>query len=194
MPGADALTDDKSRRQDIELITPQAELKAEVRRPGLAMVVAAARDGAIGLNGDMIWHLPGDLRYFKRLTMGGTVVMGRRTWQSLSKGALPGRRNVVISSNPDFAAPGAEVYPSLTEALETLPTEPQIFIIGGGRVYAEALPLAQTVYLTRIDAVCPEADTRFPALDPREWRLADASPTETSPKGINYHFETWVRR
>lgn len=193
MPGIDALEDTR-REPKIELIHPKEEEKNIPLRPGLAMVVAAARDGAIGRRGGMIWHLPGDLRFFKRLTMGGVVVMGRRTWQSLPKGALPGRRNVVVSRDKSFVAPGADVFDSLEEALDSLASSPRVFIIGGGTLYEACLPLARTIYLTRIDAECEDADTFFPHLDVEEWHLQESSPTEYAPDGTSYHFETWTRR
>src|SRR5574344_2079291 len=97
----------------------------------LSAIVVIAENGAIGKNGDLLCHLPADLKHFKAITMGHAIIMGRRTFQSLPKGALPGRRNIVISHNPDFEAPGAEVFTSLEEALKsTGNSSQQAFIIG----------------------------------------------------------------
>ena len=135
----------------------------------LAAVVVVAENGAIGKNGDLLCHLPADLKHFKNITMGHTIIMGRRTWDSLPKGALPGRKNVVITRNTDFVAEGAEVYHSLEEALEATATDSARFIIGGGMLYNEAFPLTTTLHLTRLHASFPDADTFFPQFDPNDW-------------------------
>lgn len=160
----------------------------------LTIIVAIARDGAIGHRGDLLWHLRADLRHFKEKTLGGAVIMGRRTWESLPKGALPGRRNIVISRRENFEAPGAIVcrdLPSAISAAEGLDT----YIIGGAQVYNQALPLATCLELTRVDADFPEADTRMadPAAAPG-WQLAAASEPQTdSAEGLTFHFETYRR-
>lgn len=166
-----------------------------LRSRDLAIIVAAADvDGAIGVGGGMIWHLPADLRHFRDLTMGHAVIMGRLTWESLPKGALPGRRNIVISRNPVFSAPGAEVVSSLEEAIALCADDSLPFIIGGGHIYRMALPLASHLYLTRIMAPAPEADTFFPLPDSKEWRLEEESPSEFSKDGVEYKFQTFRRR
>jgi len=133
-----------------------------------SLIVARGRNGVIGRDNAMPWHLPADLAHFKRVTMGHPVVMGRRTWDSIGR-PLPGRRNVVVSRSPGLALAGAEVAGSLHEALARLEGSDEVFVIGGGQLYAEALPIADRLYVTEIDAV-PEGDVRFPPLDPREWR------------------------
>ncbi len=180
--------------REIALINPKSELSAEHRRSGIHIIVAAGRDGAIGRTGGMIWHLREDLRRFRRLTMGHPIIMGRKTWMSLPKGALPGRRNIVVSRAPLFTAPGADVFASLADALRATVTDPLVFIIGGGEIYRQMMPLADTIHLTRIDADCPDADTFFPLPDEREWELAEASEAYANDDGIQYRFETWVRR
>ena len=135
----------------------------------LAAIVVVAENGAIGKNGDLLCHLPADLKHFKNITMGHTIIMGRRTWESLPKGALPGRKNVVITRNADFVVEGAEVYHSLEEALEATTADSSRFIIGGGMLYQEAFPLTKTLHLTRLHASFPDADTFFPEFDSQEW-------------------------
>ena len=193
LPNNEAVAE-SSRRQQIELIEPKDERSATVRRPGVSIIVAAGSDNASGRDGDLVWHISADLRRFKALTMGAAVIMGRKTWLSLPNGALPGRRNMVLSSNPALPAVGAEVFCSLADALEAARTEGDVFIIGGGQVYRQALPFADQVYLTRIESECPESDTFFPALDPGEWRLDEASETLATKNGLCYRFETWTRR
>ena len=136
----------------------------------LAIVVAIAQDGAIGRGGDLLWHLPADLKRFKALTTGHTILMGRKTFESLPKGALPNRRNVVISHHT-ASLPGAEVYPSIADALEALLSlDEEVYVIGGGEIYRQLLPSVERIYLTRVEATFPDADTFFPELDMSLWR------------------------
>ena len=136
----------------------------------LAIVVAVAQDGAIGRGGDLLWHLPADLKRFKALTTGHTILMGRKTFESLPKGALPNRRTVVISRHT-ASLPGAEVYPSIADALEALQSlDEEVYVIGGGEIYRQLLPRTERIYLTRVEAIYPDADTFFPELDMSQWR------------------------
>lgn len=125
------------------------------------IIAAIDQHRGIGYNGDMLYHIREDLRRFKSLTMGHTLVMGRKTFDSLPGGALPGRRNIVITRNEAWTAPGAERASSLAEAL-AMAAGDEIYIIGGGQVYAEALPLADVLDLTLIHLAAPEVDTFFP--------------------------------
>lgn len=136
----------------------------------LILIAAVARDGAIGRAGLMPWHLPQDLAHFKRTTLGCPVVMGRKTWESLPPRfrPLPGRRNVVVTRNPAWQAEGAEAAASLDAALERLRDQARVFVIGGGELYAQALPRADGLVLTEIDTEVPDADTHFP-----RWERAD---------------------
>lgn len=133
-----------------------------------SLIVARARNGAIGLANAMPWHLPADLAHFKRTTLGHPVIMGRRTWESIGR-ALPGRKNIVVSRTPGFRAEGAQVVRSLEEAWRAAEGAEEAFVIGGARLYAEALPEADRIYLTDVVAEV-EGDTFFPRLDPRDWR------------------------
>ena len=130
------------------------------------IIVAIDRKGAIGKNGDLLFHIREDLRRFKAITMGNTLVMGRKTFESLPGGALPGRRNIVITRSEDFSAPGVETAKSPGEALAMAAAGPgDTFIIGGGQIYAATLPMADVLDITVVDREDPEADTRFPAID-----------------------------
>lgn len=134
----------------------------------LAIIVCVAKNNAIGLNGGMIYHQRADLKRFKELTTGHTVVMGRLTFESLPKGALPNRRNIVLTRG-ERSFPNTEVFPSLQEALKHCGEEERVFVIGGSSVYGESLPLADELYLTLVDDIPAEADTFFPQIDFEEW-------------------------
>ena len=137
----------------------------------ITIIAAIAENNALGLNGKLLYWLPADLRRFKELTTGHTIIMGRKTFESLPKGALPNRRNVVLSrSKKDF--PGAETYPSLAKALDSCSRTEDVYIIGGASVYAEALPLANRLCLTEVHDTPKEADAFFPDFDKNEWKVA----------------------
>lgn len=133
----------------------------------VSMIAAVGRNLELGKNNDLIWHFKEDMKFFKDTTMGHTVVMGRKTFESLPK-ALPGRKNIVISSNSEYQAPGATVVTSVDEALRIADNE-EIFVIGGGKIYSEFLPYADNLYLTEIDAECPDADTYFPQFNKADY-------------------------
>lgn len=134
----------------------------------LSVVVAMARNRVIGRDGTLPWHLPADLRRFRAITMGKPIVMGRRTHESIGR-ALPGRRNVVLSRDPAYRAPGCEVCADLDAALALLAEAPEVMIVGGAALYAEALSRADRLYLTTVEAA-PAGDVLFPAFDAAEWR------------------------
>ena len=134
----------------------------------LSIIVAVASDGAIGRANDLLWHLPADLKRFKELTTGHTILMGRKTFESLPRGPLPNRRNIIISRSLP-AQPGAEVYPTIQQAMEACASDEEVFIIGGGAIYRQLLPDTERIYLTRVQASFPDAEVFFPELDPTEW-------------------------
>jgi dihydrofolate reductase len=148
--------------------------KLKAGEPIIALVVAKAENGAIGRGGNLPWHLRSDMRYFRSITMGKPIVMGRRTFGSLPR-VLDGRLNIVLTRNAAFEAPGAVMAYNLEEALDVARKEAakagvnEIMIIGGEDVFREVLPQADRIYLTEVHAA-PHADTWFPALDPSEWR------------------------
>ncbi len=139
----------------------------------LAMVVAMTPDRVIGKDGDMPWHIPEDLKHFRRVTMGHTIIMGRKTHESIGR-ALPRRRNIVITRNPDAHFEGCDVAHSLEAAIamarEGGDDEPRI--VGGGAIYALALPLATKLFLSEVD-LDVEGDTHFPPYDPSRWLETD---------------------
>lgn len=139
----------------------------------IALIAAASDNDVIGKDNDLPWHLPDEFRHFKATTRGHHVIMGRRTWESRNK-PLPKRVNVVVTSRRDYEAPGATVVHSLDEGLELARAagEDEAFVIGGTRLYAEALPLADRVYLTRVHGQF-EGDAHFPAMDMSRWRVAE---------------------
>lgn len=135
----------------------------------ISIIVCVAQNGAIGNKGGLLYHLRADLRRFKALTTGNVVIMGRKTFESLPKGALPNRRNIVLTHS-DSKYAGAESFPSLKKALDACSNQEHIYIIGGSSVYQEALPLADELCLTLVHAVPKEADTFFPIINPDEWQ------------------------
>lgn len=138
----------------------------------LSLIVAVAENQVIGNGGQMPWHISEDLKYFKRTTQGHPVVMGRRTFESLGCRPLPNRTNVVVSRNTSLKVPeGVVTATSLEQALAPFQqTDEEVFILGGGEIYRQAMPLADRLYLTRI-AASPQGDTLFPTVSPEEWRL-----------------------
>lgn len=160
----------------------------------IAIICALAQNRAIGHKGDLLYHLRADLRRFKELTTGHTIIMGRRTFESLPKGALPNRRNIVLTRQSDYSAPGIEVFPSLQEALQAVNPKEQAFIIGGASVYAEALPLADRLYLTHIHATPAEADVFFPEIAEAEWQLIQEEHHEADEQNDQpFTFADYVR-
>ena len=134
----------------------------------ISMVVAVARNGVIGRDGGLPWHISSDLRLFKEITMGKPIIMGRKTWESLPKRPLPGRRNIVLTRTPGYAAEGADVVSSTAAALALCDGAEEIAVIGGGEIYRLFWPMAGRLYVTEIDAEV-SGDTHFPAIMPAEW-------------------------
>ncbi|MFV3350503.1 type 3 dihydrofolate reductase [Aeromonas veronii] len=161
----------------------------------ISMIAAMAHDRVIGKDNQMPWHLPADLAHFKRVTLGKPVLMGRKTFESIGR-PLPGRRNLVISRNPDYQAEGIEVVGSVEAALALLASSEveELMVIGGGHLYAEMLPSADCLCLTRID-LAVEGDTRFPAFDDGQWQRIECESHPADEKNPHpYSFETWLRR
>ena len=136
------------------------------RLPNVTMIAAVGRNGVIGDGLTMPWHLPEDLRFFKRTTMGHPMVMGRRTYDSM--GTLPGRRSIVVTRQRDWTAPGVEVTHSLPEALALVADAHEVFVVGGGEIYRQAMPYADRLLVTEVDR-SPEGSVTFPAIDPEVW-------------------------
>lgn len=162
-------------------------MTAAERSPVVSLVVAAAANNVIGIDNRLPWHLPEDLGHFRRVTMGKPVVMGRRTHESIGR-PLPGRRNIVLSRDPQYRAKGCETARSLHEALALAADAPEVMIIGGAALYREALPHARRIYLTRLHRPF-EGDTRFPGLDSADWRAVareDVPPAGDRDFGFSY--------
>ncbi|MDE6457903.1 MAG: dihydrofolate reductase [Muribaculum sp.] len=161
----------------------------------ITIIAAVARGGAIGRKGDLLFHISADLKRFKAITMGKPVIMGRKTFESFPNGPLPCRRNIVITRQSDYAAPGAEIVSSLDEALQLVAQEEEAMIIGGGEIYRQAFPIADELRLTMIDAEVDDADTFMPAIDSEAWIVKEQSDSFTDPRsGVTYHFADFTRR
>lgn len=159
----------------------------------LAMIAAIGPNLELGKDGDLVWHISADLKNFKRITTGHTVIMGRKTWDSLPKKPLPGRTNIVLTRT-EMPIDGAVTAHSVEDALKACEGEETPFVIGGEQIYRKFLPLATDLFLTCVDAETPDGvDSWFPDFD-HDWQLAEASEWEIDTKGIKYRFERWTRR
>lgn len=164
-------------------------------RPRVNIIVAVASDGAIGRRGDLVFHVSADLRRFKVLTMGYPVIMGRKTFESLPKGALPGRRNIVVTRSAEWSAPDVETAASIEDAVAMCDGAGEVFIIGGAQIYGQSMPLADRLCLTRFDRTADDADCFFPAIDPAEWGIVETSDWVIDEKsGVGYKFENLERK
>ena len=168
---------------------------AEAIYPNLALIVAVARNGIIGATneagiGTLPWHLPEDLKHFKETTSGHPIIMGRKTWESLGR-PLPNRRNMVITRQADYAAPGAEVFNGLNEALTTVGEDDTAFIIGGAELYRQALPLAGELIITEV-GIDAEGDTVFPEIG--ETWVETSRNAHLSSAGIPFAFVRYARQ
>lgn len=168
----------------------------------LSLIAAVARNRAIGRENQLLWHLPEDMRYFRETTRGKTVIMGRKTWESLPAAfrPLPGRQNIVVSRNAAYAAPGAILAGSLDEALRAAQDgeseDPEVFVIGGAELYRQALPRADRLYLTEVADDCP-GDAFFPAVLPTEWAELTRRPgpvASGAPPAPAFDFVVYARR
>ncbi len=150
------------------------------------LVAAIARNGVIGAGGDLVWRISDDLKWFKKITLGKPIVMGRKTFESIGK-PLPGRDNIVISRRTDFAPKGVIVARTIDEALQLgqewarASDADEVCVIGGGEIYAQTLPIADRVYLTRVDAA-PAGDVYFPDLDLRDWDVTRESSAQKNAR------------
>ena len=154
------------------------------------LVAAVAANGIIGKDGKLPWHLPEDLKHFKRVTLGHPVIMGRKTWESL-KGPLPGRENIVITRQTGYDAPGAALARSLEAALALCAGEPVAFVIGGEEVFRDALPVAAGLILTEIKQDFP-GDSRFPDYDRSKWKETQRE-AHTAESGMRFDFTLYER-
>ncbi len=153
----------------------------------ITLIAAASENHTLGKDNQLIWYIPKDLKRFKRLTQGHAVIMGRKTFESLPK-ALPNRKNIILTHNPNYRAEGGVVVHSIEEALKAAADDPQPFIIGGGEIYSLFLPVAQTIELTRVHAMF-DGDAFFPNLNPAQWEVVQEEnypATEDQPYAYSY--------
>lgn len=138
----------------------------------LTLIAAIAENKALGKNNQMLWHLPDDFKRFKQVTSGHYIIMGRKTFESLP-GMLPNRTHIIITRQTDFKAEGCIIANSLEDALAACPQDEEVFVIGGGEIYKQALPKADKLDLTRVHGIAPEADAYFPEFDTAGWKLIE---------------------
>ncbi len=161
----------------------------------ISIIVAVTRDLAIGRGGDLLFHISEDLKHFKSITMGHPIIMGRKTFESFPNGALPGRRNIVITRQNDYSVAGIETAQSLEEAFDLVNDCDDVFVIGGGEIYRQAMPIATRLIITEIDAQIADADTYFPTIDQNQWQITEQSEYRQDPRsGANYRFTCLSRK
>mgnify|MGYP002518101387 CR=1 FL=1 len=161
----------------------------------ISIIVAIAENNAIGQRGGLLCHLPNDLKHFKEITSGSTVIMGKRTYFSLPHRPLPNRRNIVISDIAGEQIEGAEMAYSIADAIRLADKDKENFIIGGGMVYKQFLPIADKLYITHIEYTFPEADTFFPIIDDSVWKMDSKEHHEADAKHpYPYTFAEYTRR
>ncbi len=159
----------------------------------ISIIVAAARNGVIGKNNQLIWHLPADLKRFKSITTGHTIILGRKTFESIGK-PLPNRQTIIISRNLDYFVEGCKTASSLVDAIKLAENQEEIFICGGGEIYKQAIEIADRIYFTRVEADF-EGDTVFPEIDNRIWKIMEEIEFQVDDKNkIPYTFLTFAKK
>ena len=153
--------------------------------PAISMIVARSRNHVIGRDNQMPWKISADLQFFKKVTMGFPVIMGRKTWESIGR-PLPGRRNIVVSRNANLHLTGAEVVNSLDAALATLNEFPRVFVIGGEQLFTQAFPTVDRLYITEIDIDVEGGDTFFEVPNPSEWKEVERTPASEGEVTFNF--------
>ena len=161
----------------------------------LSIVAAIANNNVLGKNNQLIWHIPEDLKYFKKLTTGHTIIMGRKTYESIGK-ALPNRKTIIISRQKDYIAEGCTVIPNIEAALLLAEDDKEVFVAGGGEIYRQVinLPCTSRLYITKISASF-DGDTFFPEIDTRSWELIgndERLPDNKNP--YPFAFQTYIRK
>ena len=169
--------------------------KAMYRCENLSIIAAICENGAIGANNQLLCRLPNDLKRFKQLTTGHTVIMGRKTFESLPKGALPNRTNVVISRNEKASFAGCETYHALQTAIKHHQHEKEIFIIGGAAIYEQAIDIADKLYITFIHHSFDHADAFFPVINDNDWMITDCGTFPSDENHLfSYTFNVYKRK
>lgn len=161
----------------------------------LSLIAAVANNNVIGKDNTLIWHLPADLKHFKKLTMGHSLIMGRKTFESIGK-PLPGRKTIILTQQKHYRVDGCSVVNSFKEALGLVKDQQEVFVAGGAQVYEEAIKMVQTrrIYLTRVFA-CFDGDAFFPEIDQSKWALFQRSDHQPDEKNaLHYSFQLWKRK
>jgi len=160
----------------------------------ISIIAAISEDLGIGKNNELLWHIPEDLKRFKEITFGKTVIMGKRTWESLPKKPLPGRKNIVITDIPHDEFNGAVTACSINDSLDKCEKDEEVFIIGGGSIYSQFMPIADRLYITHVHKKSP-ADTWFPEIDHRKWNVIRKEEHKgNNDTGIPYTFKIYERK
>jgi dihydrofolate reductase len=160
----------------------------------ISIIVAVSEDWGIGKDNELLWHISDDLKRFKALTLGKTILMGKKTWESLPKRPLPNRRNMVLTDKPGETFEGAVSVYSIDDALGKCSKEEELFIIGGGSVYRQFMPIADRLLITHVHSQAP-ADVYFPVIDPAVWEVASEEEyVQTGEQTISYTYTIYVRK
>lgn len=163
----------------------------EAQSKEINIIVAMANNRAIGKNNQLLWHLPNDLQFFKRTTMGCPIIMGRKTYESIGR-LLPGRQNVIISRSAEYQVEGATICHSLKEAVDTIGND-KIFVIGGGEIYKQTMHMASNLFITKVDTQI-EGDTYFPEIEASQWKLTWAEEqTKDEKNNLAHTFQKYER-
>ena len=160
----------------------------------ISIIVAVSEDWGIGKDNELLWHIPEDMKRFKRLTSGNTVIMGKKTWESLPRRPLPGRKNIVLTDIPDESVENAVTAYSIDDALNKCGTDEEIFIIGGGSIYRQFMPIADRLFITHVHRKA-SADVYFPKIDPKIWEAGEKEEFITDESNsIPYTYTVYERK
>jgi dihydrofolate reductase len=160
----------------------------------ISIIVAVSEDWGIGKDNELLWHIPEDMKRFKRLTSGNTVIMGKKTWESLPRRPLPGRKNIVLTDVPHENIDCSVTAYSIEDALSKCEKGEEIFVIGGGSIYCQFMPIADQLYITHVHKIAP-ADVYFPEIDPNVWEVVEKEKFKPSENtGIPYTYIIYERR
>ncbi len=163
----------------------------------ICLIAAASENNALGFKGNLLWQLPNDLKFFKNTTWGTAVAMGRKTYDSINRTPLKGRHNIVITRQDGFQAPGCTVVSNVADAISEASHQgyAQLMVVGGGEIYTAAMPLANTIYLTRVHEIFTPADAFFPEINSDEWALTNEQVFEKDEKhAYRYSIQQWTRK
>ncbi len=189
------MNNDLDKAGDQQRLSPFSLYNSEtLRQRAVWCVVAMGRDGSIGRHGGIPWRIREDLKHFKELTMGHPVIMGRKTWESLPRRPLPGRRNIVVTRNAEYEAMGAETASSVEEAISMCPPSEVPVIIGGEQIYRQALPYCTLLHVTAVDLEVPDADAFFPEICDADWLRSQEQEPQSTDQGLKYSYMTYVRK